>query len=397
VWALALLLIGVGPLPAQEDRYYREGRYLVHEIAGSIPSGAPRVRVETDVGSVIARASAAPEVRYRIKVRAAAGEEAAARRLLDEMLISAGKSGEAIVFRGQAGRLAANRDLSAEFRLDLPAGTKEVEVITGAGSVEARGLGGAATLATRGGSISADRIGGALRAETRAGNIEVGEILAAARLVTAGGTVRLGAAGGEIFVRSSGGDVIIGRAGGQVRAETGGGNVSVESASGDVFVQTRGGNIHLGQIAGEVAAATGGGSIRVAGAGGGVSCETAAGPIVLRGVDGPVRALTSAGSIRADFLPSNKTFFDSDLQTWQGDVVVSLPESLRVTIRAAVDNSLGQRIKSDFPLKISREAEDTGRPVESAEGTIGGGGSVLRIRTLGGSISIVKSHLNQGG
>lgn len=379
-----------GSLTAQEDRQYREGRFLVHEIAGSIPSGTPRVRIETEVGSVIARPSAAPEVRYRIRVRAIADEnEDAARRLLEEMIVSAGKTGDAIVFRGQIGRPGAERDLTAEFGLEVPAGTKEFEVVTGAGNVEARGLRGIVTLATRGGSISADGIGGLLRAETRAGNIEVGDVLSAARLVTAGGTVRLNASGGDVLVRSSGGDVIIGRAGGLVRAETGGGNVTVESATGDVFIQTRGGNIQVGRVAGEVAAATSGGSIRIAGADG-VRCETAAGPIVLKGLQGPVRALTSAGGIRADFLPTTRAFFDSDLQTWQGDVVVSLPESLDLTIRAEVDNSLGRRIRSDFPLRTFREAEDTGRPLEMAEGNIGAGGSVLRIRTLGGNISILK-------
>ena len=68
------------------------------------------------------------------------------------------------------------------------------------------------------------------------------------------------------------------------------------------------------------------------------------------------------------------------------------PESaIALTLRAIVDNSQGNRIKSDFPLHIFREAEDAGRPVEIAEGPIGGGGALVKIRTLDGNIVILKA------
>ena len=378
-------------LPAQEARYYRDGRFLVHELTGVIPGGAPRVRVETDVGSVSARATPGTGVRYRVLVRARGVDDAATRRLLDDMQVSAGQSGDLLLFRGQAISPGAARDLQAEFDLDLPPATGELEVMTGAGNVTAVGMTGRAVLTTRGGSIRADRVGGPLRAETRGGNIDVGGIKKEARLVSAGGSVTLGSGGAEVVAQTSGGDVVIGRVSGQVRAETGGGNVTLESAGGDVFVQTKGGSINIGQARGEVTAATLGGSIRVAAAKGGVRCESGAGPIFLKGIDGPIRAVTSAGSIQAELLPAGRTLFDSDIQTWQGDVTLALPESLPLTIRAIVDNSQGSRIKSDFPLHVFREAEDAGRPVEIAEGPIGGGGALIKIRTLDGHIVIQKA------
>ena len=54
--AVLLACLPGAPLPGQEARYYRDGKFLVHELTGVIPGGAPRVRVETDVGSVSARA-----------------------------------------------------------------------------------------------------------------------------------------------------------------------------------------------------------------------------------------------------------------------------------------------------------------------------------------------------
>jgi hypothetical protein len=126
-----------------------------------------------------------------------------------------------------------------------------------------------------------------------------------------------------------------------------------------------------------------------------VRCESGAGPIFLKVLDGPIRAVTSAGNIQAEILPAGRTLFDSDIQTWAGDVLLALPESPHVTIRAIVDNSKGRRIQSDFPLRIYREAEDAGRPVEIAEGAIGGGGALIKIRTLDGNIVIQKAKISQ--
>jgi DUF4097 and DUF4098 domain-containing protein YvlB len=378
-------------LRAQEARHYAEGRFLVHEIAGVVREPATRIRIETDLGSVTVRAGSGPVVRYRIHVRTRGGDDAAARRLLDGMQMSASMIGGVLLFRGQASAPGASRDLSADFEIEVPAKTEEIEVVTGAGDVAASGLAGRATLATRGGNITVDRLGGTLKAETRGGNIDVGTVGAAARLITAGGNVRLESAAGEVVAQTSGGDVVIRSVSDQVRAETGGGNVLVESADGDVSAQTSGGSISVGRSKGEVTAATGGGSIRITSAGGGVRCESGAGPIFLKGIGGPIRAVTSAGSIQAELLGTARSLFDSDLQTWQGDVTLEVPETLPLTIRAVVDNSKGNRIKSAFPLRVYREAEDAGRPVEIGEGSIAGGGSLIKIRTLDGHIAIQKT------
>ena len=391
---LALLLAcaaAAAPVPAQEARHYAEGRFLVREFTGVVHEAAPRIRVETDLGSVTVRAAAVPEVRYRIRLRARGGDDAATRRLLDDMRVSAAMTGGVLLFRGQVISPGTARDLSADFEIEAPGRTEGLEVATGAGDITAQGLAGPAVLATRGGSIAVDRVGGELRAETRGGNIDVGSVDASARLVTAGGSVRLESARGAVVAQTSGGDVVIKSASEHVRAETGGGNVVVESAGGDVSAHTSGGSITIGRARGEVTAATAGGSIRIVSAGGGVRCESGAGPIVLKAIEGPIRAVTSAGSIQAEMSSASRSLFDSDLQTWQGDVTLALPESQPVTIRAIVENSQGNRIKSDFPLHIYREAEDAGRPVEIGEGPVAGGGSLIKIRTLDGRIMILKT------
>jgi len=389
----AAILAGIiglaGPVRAQEPRYYVEGRKQVRELAGSIPGAAGRVRIETDRGTVRIHPTTGDAVAYRIRLRAGGPDPAEVRRRLDRMAISASRSGDLIEFSGSLPARGSPR-LEAEFEIAIPGSVREVEVATGAGDVEAVGAGGKVSVLTRGGRIVVRDIAGPLVAETRGGDVLAGTVGSTARLVSAGGNVSVDSATGDLTVQTSGGDVRIGRAGGDVRVETGGGNVRIDKAGRGVTIVSNGGSIEVGEAAGAISAASAGGGIRVGAAAGGIRCETAAGPIVLDGVEGAIRAVTSSGSIHA-LLEGTRLLGDSDLQAWQGDIVVTLPESFPVTIRAFVDSPVGQGIESDFPLRILRDLEDNGRPLLIGEGAIGGGGPVLKIRTLGGRIHILKA------
>jgi hypothetical protein len=377
-------------------RYYTEGRYLVHEINGTVPAAVARVRVDTQLGAVILRGAEGSTLGYRILLRAAGPDVPETRSRLDRMEISASRTGDLVQFTGTLpGAATAVRGLDARFEISLPAGIRIVDAGTGAGDIEASGAPGTIGLVTQGGTISARGLAGPLTAETRGGRIDVAGLGASATLLTAGGDVTVGTTRGPLVIRSSGGDVRIGQVGADVRVETGGGSVVIEKADGAVQVATSGGDIDVGDATGAVTAATAGGGIRVGRAGGGVRCETAAGPILLEGVGGAVRAMSSAGTIRVG-LRGATLGGDSDLQTRQGDVVVSLPEGLPLTIRALVDNPVGHPIQSDFPLEVLRELAEAGRPLEVGEARIGGGGPVLKLRTLNGRIRILKVKDGQG-
>jgi hypothetical protein len=376
---------------AQEPRYYTEGRKQVREIMGAVEDGSRRVRIATDRGSVRIVSTPGDAVTYRIRLRAGGPDAAEVRRRLDRMVISATREGDLMEFTGSLPeRARVPLRLEAEFEVAIPARIGAVEVTTGAGDIEASGSKGRVTLFTRGGRIAVRDIGGPLVAETRGGDVLAGSVGSTARLVSAGGNVNVESSSGDLTIQTSGGDVLIGRADGEVRVETGGGNVRVRKAGRGVRVVSNGGEIEVEEAAGEVAAASAGGGIRVRSARGGLRCETAAGPIVIDGAQGPVRAVTSSGSIQA-LLGDKGLPGDSDLQAWQGDIIVSLPETLPITIRALVDSPVEGGIVSDFPLKILRDLADTGRPLLIGEGAIGGGGPVLKIRTLGGRIRILNA------
>jgi hypothetical protein len=384
------LSVTAAPVRDPQVRYFQEGRNLVHEIAGTVPADGGRLKVDTQLGAVRVVKRPGTDVAYRVRVRAHLGPDVQeARRRLDRMVVGASREGDLLSFVGVLPKPEADsRGLGAEFVIEIPESFSEVAVTTGAGDIRCFGAPGKVTLLSRAGAIVARDLNGPLQAETRAGGITVSGMKSGARLITAGGDVSVGPGEGDLFVRTSGGDVSIGRIAGKVEAETGGGSVAIEQAGAGVRVASNGGDILVGDAGGEVAASTGGGGIRVGRAVGGVRCETGAGSIVLNGVNGPMRALTSAGSIRA--LLDGKLPGDSDLQTWHGDVIVAIPETLPVTIRALVDNPVGRAIESEYPLTVLREAETTGRPLEMGETRIGGGGPLLKLRTLGGRIVIRK-------
>jgi DUF4097 and DUF4098 domain-containing protein YvlB len=170
--------------------------------------------------------------------------------------------------------------------------------------------------------------------------------------------------------------------------ETGGGNIQVERCTGRVKASTGGGSIDLGEIGGPAEIETGGGSIRLTSAKGAVHAETGGGSIELNGVPS-ARAETGAGGITAKFLSSAERI-DSVLETSAGDIVVYLTPTLNVTIRASIDMASGHSIRSDFSeIRVANEGGEWGS--KTAEGSLNGGGPVLKVRTSVGNISFLRA------
>lgn len=263
-------------------------------------------------------------------------------------------------------------------------------------------------LETKGGDVSVGNLNGELRASTAGGDVRVGDITGPVSVDTAGGDIALGnmgkqvvaqTAGGSIRVsnvhgdarlETSGGEITSGLIEGSVRAETSGGDIVLRGASGPVTAETAGGQIQIGRCGATIRAETAGGSIRLQGAKGGVVVETAGGSIDLYQMQSAVRALTSAGRILAELDGSRETFGPSHLETSVGDVQVFLPPTLPINIDALIEESMGHRIDSDFPLHLTSDEDDFQHGPKRGEGQLNGGGQVLRIRTVMGNIEIHK-------
>jgi DUF4097 and DUF4098 domain-containing protein YvlB len=197
--------------------------------------------------------------------------------------------------------------------------------------------------------------------------------------------IRVQSAGAESWFETAGGEILVHQVAGTVHASTAGGNIRIDRASGAVFARTAGGLIQVQQADGAVTAESSGGAIQV-NAAKGVRCDSSGGAIRLRNVAGALRASTTAGSILAELLTGNR-IQDSTLSTNAGDITVFISSNLPLTVLARNESGgTAGRIISDFPEIRVRGAGQSGGSPALAEGALNGGGPVLHVNVIGGTI-----------
>lgn len=166
-----------------------------------------------------------------------------------------------------------------------------------------------------------------------------------------------------------------------VEPQTAGGNVNIAQLQGTVKAETMGGTVELSEINGDSDAKTMGGNVIAGKCTGDLHAHTSGGSITLEEFSGPcVHADTSGGNVHADFaVPPNS---DSDLRTMGGNVTARLPASAAFTVDA---ETLGGSIKTELPVQIEGKHH-----ASHLQGTVNGGGPILRLHTMGGNIDITK-------
>jgi len=386
-----IVVIAALPLVAQQSRVYRDGSTWVEEITGSIPA-ARNLRVQTEAGTVRVQGGQQGQINYIIRKRAYTSSEEAARQQFEAFKVNAAKRADTAWMEGDWQGHSA-RKFSAEFSLQVPRETELVRLETSGGALTVTNISGRVEAQSGGGGIKLDEISGPVTAQTGGDNITVGNVGGDLTLDTGGGNIVIGNAKGKVVARTGGGNVLIASGLQNVLVETGGGNIDVKKCNGEVKASTGGGSIDMGEISGPAKIETGGGSIRVAGAKGFVRVESGAGSIDLRKLTGGARVDTGGGGISAQFV-GGSPFEDSSLQTAGGDITVYLPANLPVTVYAAVELANGHKIDaSDFPgLKVASEGGEWGPQRVTAEGTLNGGGHMLKVRTNSGNIYIRRAR-----
>jgi hypothetical protein len=385
---LVLAAITALPMLAQNSRIYREGNSWVEEITGTLPQSR-NLKVTTDVGSVQVIGGNDNDIRYTIRKRCYGSTEETARRSFQQFGVTAVKRGDFAIFEGSwdGGRA---RKFNAEFVLTVPREMTLVKLNSEGGSINVKGIGGRLEAETGGGSVNLDDVGGTAMAETGGGSIDVGNANGELKLTTGGGSIHVVSAKGKVIASSGGGSVSVGHAA-AVMVETGGGSVDVQGCNGETSVETGGGSIELGDINGPVTLETGGGSIKLNGARGPVKVSTGGGNLDLWKLSQGVRAETGAGTITAEFIgtpPSGNQSY-SLLETSAGDVIVYVASDVKLNIKATIQTAFGHKITSDFgELKVSSEGGQWGPKTMYAEGSLNGGGPLLKVRTTIGNIFI---------
>lgn len=356
----------------------RQGDQWVETISGTAPAAA-RLRVNCR-GPVQLDGGVSREIRYTVTLRVRAASESEARQLMERFFVRSGGSGDWTVIT------AAGGNVSASLALQTPRLMAAV-ISTAEGAVQANGIDGLLTIDSGAGELHCDRIGGETHLTTGGGDIVVGSVDGPLHAATAGGRITVKSVRGNAVLESSGGDIQVNDAGAAVRADTAGGAVRVDAAGGAVSASTGGGPIVIGKAGGLVITRNMAGPVQV-GAAPGVRSESGTGGIRLTNIAGAMRVSTAMGSIVASLLGGG-SFSDSFLATGNGDITVLIPSNVGVTIRAQNDlaDSL-KRIVSDFPdIPVRMRGMQV-----VAEGSVNGGGPLLRISGTGGTIFIKREH-----
>jgi hypothetical protein len=197
-------------------------------------------------------------------------------------------------------------------------------------------------------------------------------------LTTAGGSVAVGDLAGRLRLNTAGGSIIVGAVDGSVQAETAGGSIAVASATGTVEADSAGGSIQLGSMKGAVEAISAGGSVRVDAAAGPVKAGTSGGSIVINQASGPIQADTVGGSITVRFVAAPQG--DSKLECTGGGITVHLADAVGFAVDA---ESTGGGVRSELPVESAQKTSRT-----SLQGQLNGAGPVLKLRSVGGGISL---------
>jgi len=341
--------------------------------SGTVPAAA-RLRIEGH-GPVTLQAGAARTFEYTVRLSVAAGSAAEARRILARAPFEV-RRGEIVTLTAPGGAVKARIVVKApSLRLARISDTD--------GAVNVTGIEGDLTVESHAGEVTVDRIGGLCTVTTGGGEVHVGEVRGRLRCVTGGGRITVKTARADATLETYGGDIVVGQAGGGVRAQTAAGNIRVLLAGGPVTAITGGGEVAIEKAGGTVTVRNLAGPVQLGGTRGGFECQSASGGIRLASVTGPMRVSTSLGSIVADLTGAH--LGDSFLATTGGDITVVIPSNLGVTIHA--ENRMAdtlRRIVSEFPaIPVTRVGS---RVV--AQGSVNGGGPVLRISGAGGTIFI---------
>jgi len=165
-------------------------------------------------------------------------------------------------------------------------------------------------------------------------------------------------------------------------ASTGNGDVEIKGAGSDVEASSGNGEVRINGAGGYVDANSGNGDIRVDRAGDHVEANTGNGDIVVTTARGPVSAHSGNGRIEVEMAALSGRDEDMDFTTGNGSIDIVFPANLSARIDANVSRN---GFETDFPIQLPG-----GWSSEHVRGTIGNGGSRIRLSTGNGHIAIRK-------
>ncbi len=274
---------------------------------------------------------------------------------------------------------------------------------------------------TTGGGVTIDGVTGRISGRTMGGGLRFSNLNGTLDFTTMGGAISVRDSNLDGRVHSMGGGVTLDGVSGNLSGTTMGGRVtrrgasmsnasssSSSSSSRGGSTRSRGSVIHMRSMGGGITLddapdgadlETMGGDVRLRRSGGSVRAHTMGGTIRLGSVDGGIRATTMGGDVIVQMVgDGSRGDRDVDVSSMKGDIEVTVPKSLAMDIEVELSYTRRYegdfRITSDVPLTQSVSSEwsdngDTPRKTITARGSVGGGRSKVRIRTINGNVRII--------
>jgi DUF4097 and DUF4098 domain-containing protein YvlB len=194
--------------------------------------------------------------------------------------------------------------------------------------------------------------------DTSGGAIKIASLQSDAKLETSGGRIEVRGLVGDLDAHTSGGGIALDRIRGKMRVETSGGGIEGTELDGTIDADTSGGSVDLDRVTGDIRAHSSGGGIQIRDAGGRVEADT------------------SGGGIEASFARGNA--HGGVLSTSGGGIRVAIDPTVNLRIDAS-----GNSVHADLPITVHGTLSRG-----KLQGTLGGGGELLRLHTSGGGVRI---------
>ena len=292
------------------------------------------------------------------------------------------------------------------------AGTPNIEISAGSGSIEVR-TGATGRVEVRGRIRAGDWGGGLFRRNAVSAEERVRRVEANPPIEQSGDSIRIGhfkdddlqegvsisytvvlPAPSNLDARSGSGSVDVNGVSGRVearsgsgsltlqkvsalRASTGSGSITADGVGGELHATSGSGTIRATAVAGAITAKTGSGGIEIVQVGPGqVDVSSASGSVRVQGVRGGLNASTASGGLTIQ----GEMAGDWRLSAASGSIRINLPATQGFELDATTGSG---SIDVDFPVTVTGTVER-----RSLKGSAQGGGPLLRIRTSSGGIAV---------
>lgn len=363
---------------------WEDGGWVRHTTGQLASFSQHLLRVEV-TGAVELRPSNSPtaSLRYEWTAQARSAYQVQAAQQLATAQMVTESSAESL----SLGLSAGARNLrTSRLRLYVPLHFKVVKVRQMGGSVLAVGLPAQVHAQIYAGDGRFEDLQDGLVVFSGGGTLTARRVRGDVEISSGGGRATISDIKGSVRCELTGGDIEVRDVSGLVDVSTGGGNVSVERAGGMVTAATEGGLLEVKSAVGPVVARNREGFLRVASAGD-VKAYAPTGPIQVANVHGMLTLASSGGNIYAE-LGEKGISHGSRITSQSGNITLSLPARLNLTIEAESQCACSSPVISDFPAV----GNPSGYYPVLTRIPINGGGAALRVATQEGRVVVKKAR-----